>query len=275
MDVHKPKPVHNWRDFLKEVGTIVLGVSIALAAEQGMEWWHWRNEVTQARQAIATELVGSLHNSIVRLRTKDCTERRLDQLSDILDSAAKTGILPPVGGFAGPPRRHWSSGAWQSVVSSQVATHFPRQELSDLGRLYTYIAAQDSRQPDEASTWSKLSTVIGPGRRLDPASEANLRNALSEARGLNRQSVISAHVILNIAHTLNPSYSESDLAFIAKSRDENPMAVRPFTFAYMAPEYLSCQPLGAVPPRYGQTNVFDAPGVEDAGMKLLPDTGRR
>ena len=34
MEIHKPKPIHNWRDFLKEVGTIVLGVCVALGAEQ-------------------------------------------------------------------------------------------------------------------------------------------------------------------------------------------------------------------------------------------------
>ena len=33
MDIPKPKPIHNWRDFLKEVGIIVLGVCIALSAE--------------------------------------------------------------------------------------------------------------------------------------------------------------------------------------------------------------------------------------------------
>ncbi len=25
MDIHKLKPIHSWRDFLKELGTIVLG----------------------------------------------------------------------------------------------------------------------------------------------------------------------------------------------------------------------------------------------------------
>jgi imidazolonepropionase-like amidohydrolase len=34
MEIHKPKPIHNWREFLKEVGIIVLGVSIAVVAEQ-------------------------------------------------------------------------------------------------------------------------------------------------------------------------------------------------------------------------------------------------
>ena len=30
MDIHKPKPIHGWRDFLKEVGVIVLGVLIVV-----------------------------------------------------------------------------------------------------------------------------------------------------------------------------------------------------------------------------------------------------
>ena len=44
MDIHKPKSIRNWREFLTEIGTIVLGVSIALAAEQAVEWWHWRGQ---------------------------------------------------------------------------------------------------------------------------------------------------------------------------------------------------------------------------------------
>jgi hypothetical protein len=40
MEFHKPKPIHNWREFLKEYAIIVLGVATALAAEQGVEWLH-------------------------------------------------------------------------------------------------------------------------------------------------------------------------------------------------------------------------------------------
>ena len=53
MDIHKPKPIRNWRDFLKEYAIIVLGVATALAGEQAVEWWHWRHEVELGRNAIA------------------------------------------------------------------------------------------------------------------------------------------------------------------------------------------------------------------------------
>jgi hypothetical protein len=45
VEIHKPKPVHNWREFLTELGTIVLGICIALGGEQALEWNHWRNQV--------------------------------------------------------------------------------------------------------------------------------------------------------------------------------------------------------------------------------------
>jgi hypothetical protein len=37
MDIHKPKPIHNFREFLSEIGVIVCGVLIALILEQAVE----------------------------------------------------------------------------------------------------------------------------------------------------------------------------------------------------------------------------------------------
>src|SRR5690242_6016589 len=33
VEIHKVKPIHTWRDFLKELGTIVLGIIIAISLE--------------------------------------------------------------------------------------------------------------------------------------------------------------------------------------------------------------------------------------------------
>ena len=45
MHFHLPKPLHGWRQFAGEVGIIVVGVLIALGAEQLVASWHWRSEV--------------------------------------------------------------------------------------------------------------------------------------------------------------------------------------------------------------------------------------
>ena len=49
MHVHLPKPLHGWRAFVGEVGIIVLGVLIALAAEQLVQNGH---EQAEARDAV-------------------------------------------------------------------------------------------------------------------------------------------------------------------------------------------------------------------------------
>lgn len=53
MHIHLPKALHGWRDFLKEVGIIVLGVLIALGAEQGVEAVRDRLVSLDARKAFA------------------------------------------------------------------------------------------------------------------------------------------------------------------------------------------------------------------------------
>ena len=57
MDVHKPKPFHGLREFLKDYAIIVIGVLTALAAEQAAEWLHWRQLVDEGRRDLAASYV--------------------------------------------------------------------------------------------------------------------------------------------------------------------------------------------------------------------------
>ena len=56
MDIHKPKPWHSLREFLKEYVIIAVGVLTALGAEQAAEWVHLRNETAEAREALHAEI---------------------------------------------------------------------------------------------------------------------------------------------------------------------------------------------------------------------------
>ena len=56
LEMHKPKAVHGWRELLTEIGIIVIGVLIALAAEQVVEWGRWREKIEVGRDAIHNEI---------------------------------------------------------------------------------------------------------------------------------------------------------------------------------------------------------------------------
>jgi protein-disulfide isomerase-like protein with CxxC motif len=60
MHFHLPKPLHGWRAFAGEVGIIVVGVLIALAAEQVVQTIHGRQEVVELRDALDGAARGTL-----------------------------------------------------------------------------------------------------------------------------------------------------------------------------------------------------------------------
>ena len=76
-----PKPLHGWRQFAGEVGIIVVGVLIALGAEQLVASWHWRSEVRQTDQRLVREMGMNLANAYERFAIDPCLRPRLAELA--------------------------------------------------------------------------------------------------------------------------------------------------------------------------------------------------
>ena len=84
MDIHKPKPWHGVRGFLKEYVIIVVGVLTALAAEQGVEWLHWRHVAAQVQERLAADIGQDLVNAAEWLAIRPCFEVRVEELASAL-----------------------------------------------------------------------------------------------------------------------------------------------------------------------------------------------
>ena len=187
MDIHKPKPIHNWRDFLKEFATIVLGVSVALAAEQGVEWWHWQSEVSAAREAIHAEMgVNNSRLFATRLGLSPCLERQADEAGHILDDLETkrpprhfTTFHP---GFGAPPQ----DSDWQAERSAQSLIHFPRAELALIGRYYISLGNFRNADTTEREAWRTLSVLRQPPLEINSSDLLRLRAALMTARDVAR-----------------------------------------------------------------------------------------
>jgi hypothetical protein len=270
VEIHTPKPVHSWRELLNEIGVVVIGVCIALAAEQTVEWLHWRAQVAGAREEIATEMTRNINSATMRLRSEQCVERRLDALASILDASGKSGSLPPLGDISRPSHFSMSLGVWDSVVASQVATHFPRQYLANLAVLYRGVQRLAEIMPLEQDAWDNLEVMVGPGRRLDPAAENDLRKALSRARTLNRAVAAYSVGVIQEAKGAELPFSSTELDLITRYRSGPNPNYRPSMTASFSP-YTICQPIGAAATSYGQGAMGAIPGLVDDAVKTLPD----
>src|SRR5437868_6843964 len=129
MHFHLPKPLHGWREFAGEVGIIVVGVLVALAAEQVVETLHWQERARHARQSLAGEL-GNHYVQAVEWRTvAPCINAQLDRLQKRLLTSRNR--LDPAPAFTvgeltfamRVPSRPYPDSVWQGMLSEGVSSH--------------------------------------------------------------------------------------------------------------------------------------------------------
>jgi hypothetical protein len=192
MHVHLPKALHGWREFAKEVGVIVLGVLIALAAEQFVERLHWREQVRTARASIHREMQFDLAEFADRLRVAPCMDRQIGEARQRLDALAATGSTPSQAANLITPARLILTGDYEAQQAAQNLVHFPADELSALGIWYDQVRNIQSWNAQEVSAWSGLSLLNSGGTKLGPVDVALLRRDLETATNLEFLTVLNA-----------------------------------------------------------------------------------
>ncbi|MBV9549907.1 MAG: hypothetical protein JO256_09580 [Alphaproteobacteria bacterium] len=91
MEIHKPRPVHSWREFLKEYAIIVLGVLTALVGEELVVMVHHHFQVADLRSALRRELAWNLLSIKDAVDDAPCIEQRLKEVE-----AWETSLQAPV-----------------------------------------------------------------------------------------------------------------------------------------------------------------------------------
>jgi hypothetical protein len=251
MEIHKPKPTQSWRDFLSEIGVVVLGILIALSGEQLIEMLHWHHQVKDTETSLTHELASNIEDSVARMRTMGCLERRLDEISSLIDTAAKDHVLPPLGTIGRPSIYEWPNGAWASAVASQTTARFGAQRLNEFTSTYEYVNRSAETNQRELEAWAELSMIVGPGRAFDSSSEAAARLALSHARFLGREMGLLSLRVLQSVKVLNLRLDTADGAKV-ESAIHDPL------------DSTLCRPMGAsISSRYGQVPWDEIPPMLD------------
>jgi hypothetical protein len=157
MHLHLPKPLHGWREFAGEVGIIVVGVLIALAGEQAVEWLHWRLVVAETRQALDRELADDLGVMQSRVNQGPCISRRLAELTTVFRSQSNGRPLALKGPLGQPQFPHIESSVWETVVADGATSHMPLDQRLRYSRVYAGIFWFRDKTDEESEAWSHLS----------------------------------------------------------------------------------------------------------------------
>lgn len=185
MHLHLPKPLHGWRAFAGEVGIIVIGVLIALAAEQVVEDWSWRHKVAVVRRSLMEELGNDRGRWEVDMAETPCM---LDSIAK-LDRWARDGGSGDVaaasadlsnGGF------FWMHSAnWQLATASQTLDHFPMDQQLAFATVYDGVA---HRQVDILKAADLFASI---GSLIPVANDAQGRRELRVALGSLKERIVA------------------------------------------------------------------------------------
>ncbi len=181
MHFHLPKPLHGWREFLGEVGIIVIGVLIALGAEQIVETLHWRAEVRDAKSAIRQDMAQSNRVFAYRVAAHECVARRLDKIGDIIEESAQHKAPANVGDIFPDIGNALDKNAWETARAGQVLQHFDRKSLGLYGIYYLQLDNVGEFVMKEGDDWEVLRALRGNPNRLAPPDFAGMRVALMHA----------------------------------------------------------------------------------------------
>jgi hypothetical protein len=182
MHVHLPKPMHGWRQFAGEVGIIVLGVLIALGFEQVVQSIHDRNMAAEARQNVRDEAALNLSALRDRIDIQGCIERRLGELSSLLEAAGDGSLKTQPNWIGYPPTWPFFHGRWDAATASGRNSLFPFGEQQQFTILYEIFARYDEYQAREQAAWSQLRALETWRGPLGPEARLSFGSALQQAK---------------------------------------------------------------------------------------------
>ena len=177
MHFHLPKPLHGWRQFIGEVGIIVIGVLIALGAEQVVENWHWRQAVSQTRKAMRSELAIDRERVEVNLAQDSCMNARLDAVLRWASTAPASALIADADR---PFLWNYHTSTWDITKTSPAAGHFSLSEQLKYAETYDAIANEQRYLFDEQGSWTDLAATLASADR--PEDRVLIEREVSSAK---------------------------------------------------------------------------------------------
>ena len=183
-------PSMGWRAFWSEIAIVVLGVVIALAANEAVESWNWRNRVADAEVRLQGDIDWAFVWSAEKAMSASCVDAQLAALSRKVLEGGNTLEPQPVFAAVGlqhmvrMPNRPYRFAVWESLLADGTANHFSPRRQWFFGRVSDSMALSRAGEVESRRLSGNL-LVMRDAIELDPVVRANLLTDINNLRSLN------------------------------------------------------------------------------------------
>lgn len=158
MHVHRPKPLHGWREIATEIGVIVVGIAIAIGGEQVVEAIHWNHTVAGAETALQNELAIDLSYAQEQQDLNPCANRYFDLLQSAI-AENRTDVVRKLYEAGRPIDEHpWRVDAWNAALSGQVPDHLSPKRVVAYSLAFRFVTGERESQWDMVDLYAQAMT---------------------------------------------------------------------------------------------------------------------
>ena len=180
MEVHPPEhSIHNWRDFFVHIGTITIGLLIALGLEGLVEFYHHRELVHTARRDLRNEMLSNskvldgderdltfVHNSLLQ----DLTTLRALQATHTSTSPRLVSTWTWDG---------FSESAFTTARETNALAYMQYEQVQDLDLLYRQQQLVEESAGSYIRDVNRIRLPLQGGRTLPEASPEDLKQMIA------------------------------------------------------------------------------------------------
>jgi hypothetical protein len=185
---------------------VVVGIIIALSAEQLLERLEWHHKIDRAEEQMRLEMSGDDGPEVLeRIALADCVDHGLAEVRAGVERADDRAAIIPAIGRIDLPRHTYESEAYQAAEASGVLARLDPQRLDRWNYLYSTMPVLDRVAEREYFDAAALHAVRTTGGPLSEAEQLKLlevlenlrrdnldmvRQAAQAAQGLKEQAVV-------------------------------------------------------------------------------------
>lgn len=196
MEIHRPHLTHNWREFLKEYGIIVLGVLTALLAEQAVQSIDWHQKVEAAIADMDNELsIGDGPQAYTRLALDKCVTTQLDAIRAAVERGDRARSRTLIEGLW-LPRRTYDYLAREAAAASDVSSHMAPGRMLNYRIAYEVVPNMNRLAEKELSDQAHLHALPRTGGPLAMEERLASIDALEALRADNFEMTREASFLL-------------------------------------------------------------------------------
>ena len=213
-----------WKAFWSEIVIVVLGVAIALAANQAVEDWSWRNKVQDGEARLRSDVDWAFFWMAEHYATNPCVQAQLVSLTTHLMQRGADFAPVPVHSDVSTsrfvvriPYRPYRFSVWDALVANGTATHLPLQRHDSYG----YVASEMARmrmRTEQANQLTGQLMILSHPIELDAGVREDLLANVEDLRQRYAADAFSAQQRLRrIVESLGTPSAQAVTAFLDES----------------------------------------------------------